>query len=520
MMPAAFLGKTPVAPDLEVHDSCGGAISIPTKQENMAITALALEQLDKAKKIVLSAFPELKDLVRQVIFGDTFEARIARLLAERAMNEDDHLLRMLLRTLEDQFLLWVPVVGDPACDQQIQITRRQRFSRNQLFPRRRIPSKRQVKTALGTVDVTFQASEGRRRFMLPVAIERLQLIFGLTPIEYQQEVIEARRFASFHLRVLAPDGFIVRDIGLEAPMSEAEAPSEPEMEAVQSEPGLTFQGLGSEMGHLHCSRDTNPSMLMSLTTFGLRDGLTTLWAGAVVFTALLLWAIHRLAPPDLMHSGSGQLESTVAVLLIGPALAAAWAIRADSDVLERTLLGARALLLASAILAVATALSLAGFQPFHWRPDQTIEVYASLGYGVAALIVVCWFVTLPLTWFFYRSVLTSAKRNLSAVILICLLGLAVVAHSGIPIRITGAVLLFAGLLLASVGAHPGRAGTTVDRGGGPMVAGIGALGMLFGAGFFLGFYENMLSAPAIRVAVLIYEAIVLAAALLQQFRTT
>lgn len=518
LIPAALLGKTPVAPDLEVRDSSGGIVSIPTKRENMALTVAALDRLNSAGAIDFSVFPELRDLARQVITSDIFEARVARRLAEGAMGPEDTLLRALLRSLEDRFLLWIPVQGTPGCDQQLQIFRRQRFSRDDLWPRSRIRDQRQVDTALGSVNVELMAARGRRRFKLRVAIARAQLFFGLAPIEYRQEVAEARRFASFHLRVLAPDGLVVRSVGLEVPKAGTADLQEPEMEEAESEPGLIFQGRDSEMGHLHCSREVNPASLVSLTTFGIRDGLTTLWAGAVVFTALLLWAVHRLAPPDLLVSGNGQLEATVAVLLVGPALAAAWAIRSDSELVERSLLGARTLLLASALLAVVAALSLAGLRPFRWTNDQAIELYASLSYLVAVAIVVGWVVTLPPTWFFYREVLTDARRNLATVVLICLIGIGAAAHPALPMRLVGFALLGAGLALAAVAAHPGRSSRTDDRGSGPVIAGVGAIGMLIGAGFFLGYYEELVSTLAFRPALCGYVGLVALVALAQRWR--
>lgn len=519
MMPAAFLGKTPVAPDLEVLDSSGGIVSIPTKRENMAITIAALGRLNDAKAIEFAAFPELEDLARQVVFDDIFEARVARRLAEAATDPEDRLLRTLLRSLEDHFLLWVPVVGDPGCDQQIRIFRRQRFARDDLRPRRRVLDKRQVETPLGGIDVEFRAARGPRRLKPSVAIARTQLFFGLAPIEYRQEVTEARRFTSFHLRVLAPDGLVVRSIGLEAPKSGWEDQENPDMVEIASEPGLVFQGRDSDQSHLHCSKPVNPSPLASLTTFGIRDGLTTLWAGAVVFTALLLWALHRLAPADPAAFGNGQLEATVAVLLVGPALAAAFvAVRSDSQLVERSLAGARVLVLTSAVLAVLAALSLAGLRPFEWSNNQAIEVYASLSYFVAAAIVVGWVVTLPPIWFLYREVLVSAPRNLLAVALVCLVGVVVIAHPDLPMRLVGFVVLLAGLLLAAIGAHPGRSSRTDDRGSGPVVAGVGAIGMFLGAGFFLGYYDGVVPEAALRSGLAGFEALVLAAALIQRRR--
>ncbi len=517
-LPTAFLGKTPVAPDLEVRDADGGAVSVPTKRENMAITAEALDRLDDAGLVKLGTFPELRELCREVIFGEIFEARVARLLAEGRLPSSETLLCSLLRGLEDQFLLWVPVHGKPACDQQIQICRRQVLDRDQLIPHRRVDDERHVETALGTTRVFFEAATGPRRFEFSVAVARLLRALGLASYEYQHETTESRRFASFHIRVQAPDGLVARDLGVELPKPGTEWDEEPEMSEVPSRPGLTYRGRETDLAHFHFSRDKNPPTARALTTLGIREGLTSLWAGAVVFTALLLWAVHRLAPPDLFTSENGQLEATVAVLLVGPALASVWAIRADEgELLERTLSGTRTLLLVSAVLSALTALSLAGYRPFKWDNDLAIEVYASLSYAVATVVVIGWVVALGLTWFLYRSVLTSARRNYLVVAGVSVTAMALVAHPGFPNRPLGIYLLLGGLVFAAIAAHPGRA--TDDHSSGPVSAGVAAFGTLVAAGWFLGFYDNVFTRDALRIGLLGFEVAVLGFALTRAIRT-
>jgi hypothetical protein len=520
LLPTAHLGKSPVAPDLEVTDAAGAAISVPTKRENMAITAAALDGLEAAGLISYAAHPKLRDLVRQVICGADFEARIARLLIGELVGPGEELLRSLLAGLEDRFLLWVPVSGDPGCDQQITIHRRQGLGRNAILVATRVYRERTVQTPLGPVLTNLQAATGPRRLDLGAVGGRFLRRFGLTPFEYEHETTEAHRFASFHLRVMAPRGLVVRDVGVRAAVAEGTPAGPPRTlaEVRRSEPGFTYQGREADLAHFHCAREENPSVLVAFTTLGIRGGLTSLWAGAVVFTALLLWAIHRLAPADLPSSDSVQLEATVAVLLIGPALASAWAIRADpGDLLEDTLSGARALLLASALLSVATALSLAGFRPFRWSNEAAVEVYAALSYGVGALIVVGWAVTLSSCWFVYREVLTTARRNHAALFLLSALAAAVCVHDELPVRLVGLVLLATGLGMAAVFAHPGHATRAADAG--PDAAAAGAFLTLLGGGWFLGFYENVATRHALQIGVIVAEGILMAIAAAQWYRS-
>jgi len=517
MLPTAYLGKSPVAPDLEVRDAAGDAISVPTKPENMAITAAALDQL-AAAGLISFADPDLRALCRQVIFDSNFGARVARLLAEERLGGDDDLLRSLLRSLEDQFLLWVPVAGEPGCDQQVSIHRRQQLARNVFLVPTRVAEQRSVPTEIGPVRVELFGATGRRRPSLDAALNRILRWFGLTPYEYEHETAEASRFASFHLRVSAPQGMVVRDVGMRVPPDGTEQFDPPLLsEAPASEPGFTYQGREGGLAHFHCARDKNPPVLTAFTTLSIRSGLTSLWAGASVFTALLLWAIHRLAPDELALASSGSLEATVAILLIGPALASAWAIRADrGDLLEGTLGGARACLLASAALSVVTALSLAGFRPFHWSNATAIEVYASLSYGTAALVVIGWAVALPLCWLFYREILTTARRNYVALFLLAGLAAAVCVHGGLPVRAVGLTLLTTGLLMAVLAAHPGRA--TGAPNVGPVAAAIGSFATLLTAGWYLGFYDNVASHHALHVAVLASEGALMALAAVQWYR--
>jgi|GEM_PF-4533796 len=521
MLPTAYLDKWPVAPDLEVVDATGTSVSVPTKRENMAITAAALDGLAGAGLIPFED-KTLRALSHEVIFGANFDARVARLLAEERIGAEDRLgdeerlLLSLLRSLEDQFLLWVPVAGKPGCDQQISIRRRQELARNIIFVPTRVMEERAVETATGAVRVNYFPATGPRRINFEAAASRFLRLFGLAPFEYAHETSEAKRFASFHLRVAAPEGLVVRDVGLRVPqegMVELDPPAL--TEAPTSEEGFSHRGRESDLAHFHCARPQNPAVLSAYATLGIRGGLTSLWAGASVFTTLLLWAIHRLAPADL--AATGTLEATVAILLIGPALAAAWAIQADrGDLLESTLGGARVCLLASSLLSVTAALSLAGFRPFHWSNETAVEVYASLSYGVAALVVVGWAVTLSLCWLLYREALTTARRNYGILLLIAGLAAAVCVHSDLPVRLVGFVLLGTGLAMAVIAAHPGRAAGASNSG--PPLAAVGALGTLLAAGWFLGFYENVFSRETLRAGVLAVEGIVMAIAAAQWYR--
>jgi hypothetical protein len=505
-LPIAFFEKDPVAPDLEVEDASGSTISVPTKRECMALTAEAIAALDRSGAIQCGG-EEMEQLIWQLISsGRALESRVVRAIVESRLQPGNELLVSLLRRLEDRYLLWVPVYGKPASAHRISLSRRQPLERNPILPRAIKSESEILETAAGMAQFSFEARTGPRYPDVFAFGERVMQAFGLVPLVHEQEVPDARRAASFHLRVHAPEGFVVRDVQLDVgDRDERMADSLTGQPSPQDHPDVTLQGHESELAHLHCAREENHQSLTMYTIFGIRDGLMTLWAGAVVFTAVLLWGFHRAAPYPVEEAGPGSLELAGAILLIGPALASAWAIRADTgEVLERFMIGARSVLLLAATLSVLAALSLAGIRPAGWSYSQTIELYAGLGYAAAIPISVAWMVSQRSTWFLYRHVLTTSARNLLCIAGVAVLCAVVSLHDDPGDRWLGILLLAVGMAFAIVGSN--RAGMDSVRVRlYPFFAFFGLVTALAIAGYYLNVYGRHFDAGTVHLVLLISQ---------------
>ncbi|HEX6752853.1 MAG TPA: hypothetical protein VF093_04620 [Solirubrobacterales bacterium] len=504
-LPIAFFEKERVAPDLEVVDAAGDTISVPTKRESMALTAEAIAELDRAGAIECGG-EKIDELIWQVISSIPLEAYVVRAIAEGRLQAGNDLLLSLLRRLEDSYLLWVPLEGDPASAHRISISRRQPQHRNSLTHHVIKEVSGQLETAVGTAHFSFETPTGFR-YPAPFAVtERMMQWFGLVPLAHEQEVPDARRAASFHLRVYAPEGFVVRDVQLDlGDGDERMADSLTGRPSPEDHPDVSLQGKDSEVAHLHCARKENHQSLTMYTIFGIRDGLMTLWATAVVFTAVLLWGVHRAAPYPVDGGPSGVLELSGAILLLGPALASAWAIRTDTgEVLERFMIGARGVLLLSAALSVLAALNLAGIRPAGWSYSETIELYAALGYVAAIPISVAWMVSQRATWFLYRDVLTTPARNLACIAGIAALCVVFSFHDNPGDRALGLVLLAVGLTFAMIGSN--RAGMDSVRVRlYPFFAFFGLVVALAIAGYYLDLYGSHFDAGGVHLVLLLSQ---------------
>jgi hypothetical protein len=511
-VPAAFLGKKPIAPDLEVRDGMGGVIPVPTKPANMELTAWALDRLAEDGQLGVEPSPELSGLVHDVISKEAPEARVSTILIEENFGPLGDLFQHLLEELEDQFLLWIPLRGRPGMNYHVSMRRRQHRHVPPILARRRIHRRYRVDTALGPVSVEAFPAQGRFRFRPRAALERILLVLGILPFEFEHETSAPRRFASYHLRVLAPPGFVVRDLRAESGDPGFEDEEETGGHRLTNRPGTVVQGHNAEVAHVHLAHQDNPASVFLRVTFGIREGLNTLWVLAVVLTAALLWAFHRHEVQTLLQGHHGELDAAAAVLLIGPAAVSAWAISTgdQGELLRSAVSVARFLLLASAVLSVATAMSLDGFLP-GLATKAAIEVYASAAFAIAVVIIVGWVGARRPTWFFYRNVLTSPRRNLAGVAVLCTLLVILAIHQHSPFWLAALLLFGLGLGLAAIATNRTSTGLFEEAGVFPPLAAIAAVPAIAAAGYFFGYYSDVVDAKAIWTAILVSEGTVLLA---------
>nr|MDQ3726218.1 hypothetical protein [Actinomycetota bacterium] len=264
------------------------------------------------------------------------------------------------------------------------------------------------------------------------------------------------------------------------------------------DPDVVIQGLDQDVGHVHLSKSVNPRQLYLNVALGLRGGTTTLWMLATVLTAVLLWLVHH-------HPGYGaprfqNKQIVAAALLVGPAIASAWSLRGEGGELLRTSLsGARVLLLASAALSVATALALAEVLPFGFSRYDAISLYAAMSFFIATAMTAAWLLSGRPTWKLLRGALRRPSFNLLAIALLGLVTLLVGLHEGSHLRPDGLLLFCAGLGLIVISANTVAEPLGGSRAFYRLVASVGAIPVVFAAGFFLGFYTNRFDVDLLRM---------------------
>jgi hypothetical protein len=544
MVPVAFLGKDPVAPDLKVRDGKGEAISPPNLQENMAMTCAALRLLAADTGVKLDGI--LADLVHEVVFEEPFDADIALSLLEEEAPQAEPLFS-LLGKLVDQFLLWLPLEGPAGSHHQVSIARR--------APRRPDPV---LRPSVEEVSFSYELPDGWADFVAEISVpphrldlgeifDRLLLSLGLRVIEIESELDDTSRFASYHHCVRAPRGFVVREVRVgclrvEGPGGDpreveqigmpTEAPEredaiavpteleeerrargdsasgsngeddELELEQIDPGPGLLVQGHDSEIAHVHCSREENVSPLIVRTTLAASAHLMSLWTLAVVLTAAMLWLFERRGLSATTQTG--RLEVAAGALLLVPTLAAAWAIRSDESAATRMVLsGTRLLLLLCAALSVSAALTLARILPTEFGSIAALELYATFAYVSAVVLTASWVLSLRPTWYLYRHWLRTPSSHLRATAALA----ALAALSSLLARLTPAsryvaavLLLVLGLCFVAVAANRIGARLSEPRGPAPALAAMAGMLAFLCAGYWLDYYDDLAPAALVQLA--------------------
>jgi hypothetical protein len=511
LIPAAFIPKEPVAVDLEVRDSDNTWVSVPTRRECKLLTEQAIGLIgDHAAGLTgqpasdFELATELRQRIGDVITVDPLKARISRLHIEKKMQVSAEMaawLLPLLRRLEDNYLLWAPIEGSPLGDHHISIQRSDRRRGDQVFwPARRVEEDVTVESEAGTIRGRWRPHS--KWLYIPsfsAIFARLLLSFGLMPVKFDEEPLEAHRFARYHLAIVPPPGVVVREVKTGQITESQWGKEDPAIEEIGTDVDRTVHGEDTRTGHVHLEMDTNPSWLNSRITFGLRPGTTTLWAMVVVLTCGLLWALrHELDRVLRLAAGDSEVEVQIvaAVLLVGPTFAASWSLRSNPTLIRSMVVGAESLLLGSAVVSVAAALVLAGFRPFGWSAMESIDWYASLSYAIAVLIMTGWLQARSWVWWIYRNLLFNTRMNLLATAMLAGFAYAAVHFLEDVVVVPAVVLLLAGFGLTAVAGNR----TSVRLGKNSRLAafwsGLGALVALALAGRELEFFERTLTKEA------------------------
>jgi hypothetical protein len=574
VVPLAYLKKEPIAPDLAVTDAHGAVVVVPTREETMAITCQAVRLLATAMEIELTDVAS--ELIIRIVRGDPDEAQLARFVFEQEVDERADDLIELLYQLESQTLLWVRVDGEGGEDRHLRLERRAPRDVEPVLRRDPIWRAQSLQLGDGFADFFVPIAGPRRRIDFRQLVKRLLLTFGLRPIEVESELADTARFASFHHRVHAPRGFVVRQIRvltfaedfdpdadpevLEEVMRLEDEPGDPpadlvehgaellaaaretvggeearklaesegevlyealpwsEFEEVAPQPGLVIQGHDSEIAHVRCSNSLAPTPLIVKTTLGTSPHLTSLWTLVVVLSAALLWLFDRRSPyPPLTDPGS-HLEVAAGALLLAPTFAAAWVIRSDESAATRLVLsGTRFLLMLCGALSVCAALTLSGMLPHHFGEVVSVKLYASVAYLAATVVVVGWAVSLRPTWYLYRDWLTTPTAHAKVTMVLLILGIVLnlFAPMVAPCRYLCALGLFAVAMLIGAAAVDRLDGDSDESIGTPVVGGLAAGVLFVSAGYWFRFYDELASASTVRLFGVVILALLTAASFRQ-----
>jgi len=496
-VPLVFLRKD-VAPDLEVTDDKGEPLPIPAPSENVALTLRAFADLAIEEDWDLVG-SDLRPLVQEVIQGDPFRARVARLVIDERANMPRP-LKDLLRELEDQFVLWMKVDQNFPVDRGVRIVQRQVMQRAPLIVRHRRHVRRRLSVAGEEVEVQFLAAVGLPRLSLHFLFQRLRLALGTYAV-FEYATAEAPRFEDFRLRIEAPPGFLVRDAAVDTEGAANVRLERPEVqtiftasEAFYEREGISVGGIGSESAYLnavHPPRDL--SRMQMRVAFAMRSELIGFWALVIVLTAGLLWLFHR-AGVMWIDEREGALETATTVLLLGPSAASALALRADEGGwVRRSMWLTRMMLFGSALLAMGTALVLL-FPASEEVKLKLIGDFAACAYVFAALISVIWVSGQDLLWSLYRSHLKDRFGNYVVLLTLCLTMVALAAlelPSRLPALLAALPWMILGVCCGAVAVNRALDLRGRRTGAFPFLAVAGTVVAFLAGGLFAGFYGGL-----------------------------
>ena len=463
LVPVAFLARRKVAPDLVVRNGASETVPVPTIAANMELTKKALQQISADAAITFNRpgadyalSDDLLKLCGDIIEMESHRARFCRLKVEKEMQCPAlEWLLPLLRRFEDDYVLWVPIEGKSGSEHRLSVRCSRWRWHNPIWPQKR---KREVpvefQSSVGPIKATWDPPHKWLRGLpnLPAAVGRILIACGLMPVTLKEEAFEAHRFSSYRMCIAPPDGFLLRELKIGKIRESDWGIAEPKIQPLKAHLDLTVDGQDSRLGHIRLAMKPNPSRFFARATIGLRPETITLWGMVAVFTCGLLWAFHRNIQELALLDDRAKVA--LGVLLIGPTFASAWTLREkDRALMRSTLSGTRFLMLTSAALSVATALAVAGLQPFGWKVGEAVSWYASISYTIAAIIVTGWLQTRGVTWFIFRRVLTKPKWNLVATIALALAAYLCLSEIGRSQAAGAVALLLIGLGFTVVAAN-------------------------------------------------------------------
>ena len=381
-VPVTSLSKYPPRSNIDLRGEGGEVVPLLTKEENAAISSAAL--LSGAEQL-LGHPPEgvLRDVLLTVAYPHGLGGDISYLLAKDELEKAEVDLESrhgrafveALRVLAGNSLIWVPILGEPSERRVIKLHYDIELERPKL--RREKPGNLQylvyANQSKTVVQLDLQVrGDGNPYSPVRRLASRIALALGIGTIDLGIETPYFSASDSYHLQAESPPGVEIRDVSVLSLFQEG-AKVEPFVESH----GIHVYATDAKLA------DGNVSLVNVPLRAGRRGFMNTAWISAMV-TVVLLWVVAiagRIASP----------EATAAVLLFGPALLAALAVRpGEHPIATKLLSGITALVAFNGLLAVAAAAAVAGIKPHDMGRDTLWTLYAVMSSLIACLVTLAW----------------------------------------------------------------------------------------------------------------------------------
>ncbi len=403
-LPAALLRKTPPALCMDFTREDGRTLPILNRLDNAEITWRAVSSVTQDVLQLSGRAKELMDkYLRGAIFSMDTEYQAAYVAAAIGVVKqvrpdlisgtpasprptDEFLrLRQLWKDVAAHSVLWLGLAGTGGERRVLRFSYHVPIERPPLWPRRARSVEREL-TIDGEKELVnlLDLGDANALGVLARIWKRLATTIGWAAYDIAIDTPYLRRSASYHLQVKAPEGTEIRGIELGAWLVDARGNTRwPETYNNREWATLYF-------AELRVKREGPAEFKLRVG----RRGFLTYAAGASVAVAVMLWFFHRYAATLANHE-----VAAVPVLLVVPALLALFILRPGEHALASHMLsGARAVILADALICACATAALGGALPFGWSGVAAAwHAYAVVATVLAGALLLSWVLALDST---------------------------------------------------------------------------------------------------------------------------
>lgn len=442
LFPLVYLKKSDARTGFRVRAQDGSELPIPTRSECDRVTGLAAAEaanwllaMAGGQRLDLELLAHsLQDIPRENPYlASAVVDRIRQQLEVEPESSGGAIVKRweraglleVLKMLIEHTLVWVPLRGHPgehlsiSLSQEVSLIRRPflRWNFGHLDPIPDSSRRRRIVQLMGDqlsneVLDTGDKVYGRRsyRISLPALGQRLGEPLAWMPVEFDFPTIYTQRCASYHFELVCPSGLTPRNLKIARGTvddmkarrrSSAGTRSDQPSAGTADGPPRQRRELGgrttltSRIAHHARPGGAGPADIWFRVTVGVGAGsFPVLWFLAGAITALVLW-IFAGAAPDLRSSDQ---EVAAGILLVVPALLAAFALGGEDPPVTKLVGGARILLLVSGLSAVMAAAVLIGTAPFRIHERWMWTACAMVATAVTVPLAASWLLSSALVW--------------------------------------------------------------------------------------------------------------------------